>query len=86
MPGQRSPVSLSFLPAVWGDYWVVGLAPDYAWATVGSPDRNYVWILGRTSSIGTEAYAAALDAARSNGFDVARLNTTEQAAAKYLRS
>ena len=70
---RLAPAVLSFLPAVWGDYWVVGLASDYSWATVGSPDRKYLWILGRTSSMGTEAYAAALEAARSNGFDVARL-------------
>lgn len=75
-----APAILSFLPAVWGDYWVVGLAPDYSWATVGSPDRKYLWILGRTSSIGTEGYEAALKAARSNGFDVARLVRTGQAA------
>ena len=74
-----APAFLSFLPAVWGDYWVVGLAPDYSWATVGSPDRKYLWILGRSSSIGAEAYASALEAARSNGFDVTRLTRTEQA-------
>jgi len=74
-----APAVLSFLPAVWGDYWVVGLAPDYSWATVGSPDRKYLWILGRTPSIGPERYAAALEAARSNGFDVADLIRTEQA-------
>ena len=74
-----APAFLSFLPAVWGDYWVVGLAPDYSWATVGSPDRKYLWILGRSFSLGTESYAAALEAARSNGFDVARLVKTEQA-------
>ncbi len=73
-----APAILSFLPAVWGDYWVVGLAPDYAWATVGSPDRKYLWILGRTSSIGPDAYTAALAAATSNGFDVARLTRTVQ--------
>ena len=74
-----APAILSFLPAVWGDYWVVGLAPDYSWATVGSPDRKYLWILGRTPAIETEAYAAALEAAKSNGFDVASLIKTEQA-------
>ena len=41
-------------------------------------------ILGRTSPIGTEAYAAALEAARSNGFDVARLIRTEQASSRFL--
>jgi len=74
-----APAFLSFLPAVWGDYWVVGLAPDYSWATVGSPDRKYLWILARTPAAGTQTYAAALDAAKSNGFDVARLIRTEQA-------
>ena len=75
-----APAVLSFLSAVWGDYWVVGLASDYSWATVGSPDRKYLWILGRSSAMGPEAYAAALEAARSNGFDVARLIKTEQTA------
>jgi apolipoprotein D and lipocalin family protein len=74
-----APAFLSFVPAVWGDYWVVGLAPDYSWATVGSPDRKYLWILARTAAVGTDTYAAALEAARSNGFDVARLIRTEQA-------
>ena len=59
-------------------------ASDYSCATVGSPDRKYHWILGRTSPIGTEAYAAALEAARSNGFDVARLIRTEQASSRFL--
>jgi apolipoprotein D and lipocalin family protein len=77
-----APAFLSFLPAVWGDYWVLGLAPDYSWATVGSPDRKYLWILGRTSSLGTEGYAAALDAAKSNGFDVSRLVKTGHQSAK----
>ena len=76
-----APAILSFLPAVWGDYWVVGLAPDYSWATVGSPDRKYLWVLGRRPSLGTEAYAGALDAAKTNGFDVARLIRTEQGGA-----
>jgi apolipoprotein D and lipocalin family protein len=73
-----APAFLSFVPAVWGDYWVIGLAPDYSWATVGSPDRKYLWILARTSVVGTDTYAAALEAAKSNGFDVARLVRTEQ--------
>jgi apolipoprotein D and lipocalin family protein len=73
-----APAWLSFLPAVWGDYWVVGLAPDYSWATVGSPDRQYLWILARQAAIGSDAYASALDAARANGFDVSKLVRTDQ--------
>ena len=71
-----APAVLSFLPFVWGDYWILGLASDYSWATVGSPDRNYLWILARTPSPDAERFASALAAARSNGFDVERLTKT----------
>ena len=68
-----APAALSFLPFVWGDYWILGLASDYTWATVGSPDRNYLWILARTPVLDADRLASALAAARANGFDVERL-------------
>jgi apolipoprotein D and lipocalin family protein len=73
-----APAVLSWLPQVWGDYWVIGLAADYSWATVGSPDRNYLWILARRGALDETAYAAAVDAARANGFAVERLVRTPQ--------
>lgn len=71
-----APGWLSWLPMVWGDYWVIGLADDYSWATVGSPDRDYLWILSRTPVLEQGAFDAAVDAARANGFDVSRLRKT----------
>lgn len=71
-----APTVLSFLPFVWGDYWILGLASDYSWATVGSPDRNYLWILARTPSPDAARFASALAAARANGFEVERLTKT----------
>ena len=76
-----APAWLSWLPPVWGDYWIIGLAPDYSWAVVGDPSRKYLWILARTASLGAEAVAAAREAARTNGFDVERLVETTQAGA-----
>ncbi len=35
----------------WGDYWVIGLDPDYQWAIVGTPDREYGWVLARTPQL-----------------------------------
>jgi len=75
-----APAFLSFLPFVWGDYWIVGLADDYSWAVVGSPSRAYLWILARTPALDTGRYAAALSAARANHFDVSRLVMTSQPA------
>lgn len=71
-----APAALSFLPFVWGDYWILGLAGDYSWAVVGSPDREYLWILARTPVLDAERYGAAIAAARANGFDVERLMKT----------
>ena len=71
-----APAALSFLPFVWGDYWIVGLAEDYSWAVVGAPNREYLWILSRATTLNPDRMASALAAARANGFDVTRLTTT----------
>jgi apolipoprotein D and lipocalin family protein len=36
-----APARLAWLPVVWGDYWVIGLADDYRYAVVGEPSREY---------------------------------------------
>jgi apolipoprotein D and lipocalin family protein len=74
-----APALLSFLPFVWGDYWILGLAADYSWAVVGSPDRQYLWILARRPDMAADQYAAAVGAARANGFEVDRLTKTHHA-------
>ena len=77
-----APSFLSFLPFVWGDYWILGLDEDYRWAVVGSPDRNYLWILSRTPALEPAMYDKAVAQARANGFDVSRLQRTNQAASR----
>ena len=73
-----APAVLSFLPFVWGDYWILGLAGDYSWAVIGSPDRDYLWVLARTPLLGEDAFGQAIAVARANGFDVDRLERTVQ--------
>jgi apolipoprotein D and lipocalin family protein len=74
-----APSWLSALPFVWGDYWIVGLAEDYSYAVVGTPDRSYLWILSRTPSLDEPAWRSALDIIRQNGFDESKLTKTKQA-------
>ena len=71
-----APAALSFLPFVWGDYWIIGLADDYSWAVVGSPDRDYLWILARRAQLDARRYDTAVAAARAQGFDVDKLVRT----------
>ena len=76
-----APAALSFLPFVWGDYWILGLSPDYTWAVVGSPDREYLWILARTATLSDADWTRAIGIAQAAAFDTNRLVRTSQSAA-----
>lgn len=73
-----APAWLSFIPAVWGDYWVLGLDADYRLALVGSPDRDYLWLLSRDPSPPEPEVTRMMQIARDEGFDVDRLERTTQ--------
>ena len=72
------PAFFSFLSVVWGDYWIIGLGPDYTWTVVGAPNREYLWILSRSPMMSASSYELALEIAKGNGFDVNRLVKSEQ--------
>jgi apolipoprotein D and lipocalin family protein len=71
-----APAILSFLSSVWGNYWIIGLGPEYTWAVVGTPSREYLWILSRTPTLSATSYERALEIALGNGFDVTRVVKT----------
>jgi len=71
---------VTFFWPFYGDYWVIGLDPDYRWAVVGAPGRDYLWILSRTPTMTAADRAAAEAAARAQGFDIGRLQETPQGA------
>ena len=71
-----APAILSFLRSVWGDYWIIGLGPEYTWAVVGTPNREYLWILSRTPQMSATSYERAIEIARGSGFDVTKVIKT----------
>jgi apolipoprotein D and lipocalin family protein len=73
-----APSILSFLPWVWGDYWILELAPDYSYAMVGDPSRKYLWFLSRKPKMDDAVYERLIEQARQRGFDVSRLIRTKQ--------
>jgi apolipoprotein D and lipocalin family protein len=75
-----APAWLSFLPLVWGDYWVVALDADYRWAAVGEPSRRFLWVLARTPTLDAPTLAEVHRQLRAKGFDPARLVTDRQPA------
>lgn len=73
-----APKFLSFLPFVWGDYWIIDLGEDYQYSVVGSPDRDYLWILSRTPEMSDERYQSILQTVKEKGFDPNKLIKTPQ--------
>ncbi len=49
-------LKVSFFWPFWGSYWIIGLDADYQWAVVGHPNRNYLWILGRSPQMDDALY------------------------------
>jgi apolipoprotein D and lipocalin family protein len=72
-----APAFLSFISAVWGDYWIIDLAPDYSYVVVGEPARRYLWILSRTPQMEPALYRQLVQRAASH-YDVSRLARTRQ--------
>jgi apolipoprotein D and lipocalin family protein len=61
-----------------GNYWIIDLAEDYSHSVVSDPGRKYLWILSRTKSIAPEVHDAILKRLSENGFDLIKLERTEQ--------
>lgn len=73
-----APSFLSWLPVVWGDYWIIDLADDYSYAVVGSPDRKYLWVLSRTPQLQNATYEEITRRVAAQGFEASRLVKTSQ--------
>ncbi len=71
-------LKVTFFWPFYGDYWIIGLAPDYRYAIVGEPDRKYLWILSRTPKMNAEDYAEAIQKIGEAGYDPSRLMKTPQ--------
>jgi apolipoprotein D and lipocalin family protein len=69
---------VSFFWPFHGDYWVLGLDPDYRWAVVGEPRRRWLWVLSRTPSLAPDELERAKAIALAAGYDLAPLRLTRQ--------
>ena len=71
-------LEVSFFRPFWGDYWIIQLAPDYSYAVVGHPGRDYLWILSRTPQMEEAVYAGVLAKLKEQGYELSRLQKTLQ--------
>ena len=72
-PASNARLQVSFVSFLgwrpfWGDYWILGLGPEYRWAVVGDPSRRYGWILSRTPVLAPASLAEAFAVLERNGY------------------
>lgn len=66
-------LKVSFFWPFSGDYWIIGLDPEYRWAVVGEPKRKTLWILSRSKPMAPADLAAARQVALDQGYDLSTL-------------
>jgi len=76
--GDNSKIYVKFSPFSKGKYYIISLDKDYQHALVGTPDRNYLWVLSRTTTIDDLQLAAFKLNAEKLGFDTSRLLKVDQ--------
>ena len=59
-------------------YVILAVDPNYQWALVGHPSRNYGWILARSKVLDEATYGRALDILAANGYDISRFKKVPQ--------
>lgn len=69
-PGE---IKVSFFGPFAGDYFVMDIDSSYTSVLVGSPSRNYLWILARGTILEDDRYNELVGIAESRGFDVGKL-------------
>jgi apolipoprotein D and lipocalin family protein len=76
--GTPAKLKVQFFWPFRGDYWIIELDPDYRYAVVGHPSRDYLWILSRSRTMDPALYETLLARIAAHGYDLERLNRTPQ--------
>jgi apolipoprotein D and lipocalin family protein len=77
-PATNAKLKVSFFWPFRGDYWILDLGKDYEYSVVGTPSREYLWILSRTPALDEALYQRILETVERLGFDPRRLRKTRQ--------
>ena len=75
-------LKVTFFWPFYGDYWIIGLDPNYRWAVVGEPDRKYLWILGRDRRMDDGLFNSIVERIKAQGYDLSALIKTQHAASR----
>ncbi|WP_027418280.1 lipocalin family protein [Crocinitomix catalasitica] len=74
-PGQ---LKVTFFWPFAGDYYIMNLGENYEYAMIGSPSRDYFWILSRDKTMDKTLYNDLIQLASEKGFDTGKVKIVDQ--------
>ncbi len=82
-PQSRAKLQVSFVslfgwPLFWGDYWVLALGPDYEYAVIGTPGRQYGWVLARDTQLSEAQWQAIHRTLQLQGYNPQQFEQSRQ--------
>ena len=77
-PTTHAEWNVAFWHVVKIKYVVLAVDPDYQWAAVGHPSREYGWIFARGATLPEATYRQILEVFRSAGYDTSRFERVAQ--------
>ncbi|MFC2077883.1 lipocalin family protein [Candidatus Bipolaricaulota bacterium] len=82
-PSESSRLKVSFVRFLWiwwfgAPYWIIDLAPDYSYAVVGHPSREYGWILSRTPTLPEDVLDGIVTRLEPQGYDFGDFRMIDQ--------
>ena len=73
------PTWIRWLPIGRADYWVLARDTDYQTALVGTPDKDYLWLLARSPNVTQQTYAKYRQIAQDQGYNLKEFTLTPHA-------
>lgn len=71
-------VRLLGMPLFWGDYWILALGSGYEYVVVGTPSRQFGWVLAREPHLSDEVWREIEQVLEQNGYSLAVFERTLQ--------
>lgn len=80
---NNSILKVQFFPLIKAPYYIMDLDTAYQYAMVGSPQRNYLWILSKVATMPAEVYDSMVVKAQRAGFNTSKLEKTNQSCSMF---
>lgn len=77
-PKTNAEWRVHFFPLISAAYLILDLDPDYQWAVVGHPSRDYGWVLAREKTMSARTYGRIMERLAAQGYDTSKFEKVPQ--------